>query len=176
MKLNLKLPQLFIVAIFSIVAFSCSSDDGDNDSSSIEGVPSGEIVPTELRNEALTGFFSETPIDGETQKWWTHIISNFDFSSDECGDDFSIEDQGFIAFYPDGNYYQKFSIGGNPSQLGSWEWSNSSHSRITVYTQGLEQEFTVTYLNEDNVVYGSVQSASGCSVTTYEQFNNPHYE
>ena len=176
MKLTFKVPKLFIMAAtLAIITFSCSSDDG-GDSNSIDGVPSGEIVPSEQRNEALTGFYSDTPDEGETQKWWTHVISDFDFSSADCGEDFSLEDQGYIAFYPDGDYYQKWSIDGSASQLGSWEWANSSHSKITVFIDGLEQDFTVTYLNEDNVVYGSVQSGSGCSVTTYEQFNNPHYE
>ncbi len=104
------------------------------------------------------------------------LISEFNFSSEACGDDLSYTEMGYYAFYPDGDLYVKTSINGTPSLGGTWNWTDeSAKDEIYIYfpSLGQGQNFTITYLNEDNVVYGSIQSANGCSVTTYEQFNNP---
>lgn len=159
------------MGLLVITLTSCSKDD-DGGSNGLEGVPSGEIVEVGLRQETLTGFNEE---GSGTQKWWTHVISSADYSSADCGDDEVIEDGGYYAWYPDGSYYYKAIISDTPSLVGSWEWTNSSKTKVYIhnYTTSAEGEMTVTYLNESNIVYGTNQSAGGCSVTTYEQFNNP---
>ncbi|HLT52768.1 MAG TPA: hypothetical protein VKZ97_02700 [Flavobacteriaceae bacterium] len=153
---------------------ACSKDDDGDGGSNLDGVPSGEIVSAEFRNVVLTGYTDLESGEG-TQRWWTHVISDFNFNSEDCGDDFSYEDTGYYAWYPDGSYYVKTSLNGSPTQVGEWEWANSSKTRIYIYnySNGSEGEMTVTYLNDNNVVYGSYQSGGGCSLTTYEQFNNP---
>ncbi len=155
-----------------MVLFASCSKDGDN-GPNLDGVPSGEIVAIEERDEALTGY-SELKSTEESQKWWTHVISKFMFSSEECGDDVSYEEMGYYAFYPNGDLYVKTSLSGSATLGGTWNWTDeSTKNEIYVYfpSLGQGQNFTITYLNESNVVYGSVQSASGCSVTTYEQFS-----
>jgi hypothetical protein len=154
--------------LFVTLAFTaCSSDDGGE--STLSGVPSGEIVAVAERDQALTG-----ASEGQgTQKWWTHVVSAFMFSSEDCGEDFEYENQGYYAFYPNGNYYTKSSLNGTPTLVGSWEWYNSSKSKIIISNDLGEAVNTLTYLNADNVVFGTKQNAEGCKVTTYEQFNNP---
>lgn len=162
----------FIAAAFS----SCSSDDSSSDDgNNLEGVPTGEIVALSLRNATLTGFSQLSRNEG-TQKWWTHIISDFNYSG--CGeeDGFSQEGNGYYAFYPDGTMHEKSGIDGNPTFLQIWQWTDASQSAI--YVRGdTNVPFTVTYLNDDNVVYGSNQSISGsCSIISYEQLGDPHFE
>ncbi len=164
---------MLAIASLTILFLSCSKDD-ENDTN-LNGVPSGEIVDVEERNETLTGY-SDLKDSEESQKWWTHVISSVDYSSDECGTDVEYEDLGYYAFYPDGSYYYKSSVNGTAYEVGSWEWSDSSKEEIYVSNTTGSGNFTITYLNEDNVVYGSYQSASSCSATTYEQFNDPFYE
>ncbi|SHI85926.1 hypothetical protein [Flavobacterium haoranii] len=162
---------LSVLFISSVTLFtSCSSDDDGG--SGLSGVPTGEIVEVSLRQETLTGFDDE---GNGSQKWWTHVVSSADFSSDDCGDDQTVEDGGYYAWYPNGNYYYKTSINGSTTLAGSWEWTNSSKTKIYIHNNstGAEGEMTLTYLNESNIVYGIKQSGGGCSVTTYEQFNNP---
>lgn len=165
----------FLVVIIVTLLFgfiSCSKDDDGDSSGKLDGVPSGEIVAVGLRQQTLTGFDE----DGNgTQKWWTHVISSITYSSVDCGDDVAYEDTGYYAWYPDGNYYQKSTTDGTPVLVGEWEWTNSTKTKVYIYnsSSGAEGEMTVTYLNDNNIVYGSQQSASGCSATVFEQFNNP---
>ncbi len=168
-KKNTTLAIASLVILFS----SCSKDDDNG--SSLNGVPSGEIVAVEERDEALTGY-SDLKDSQETQKWWTHVTTVVDYSSDDCGSDVEYEEMGYFAFYPDGSYYYKSSVSGYAYAVGSWEWTDSSKEEIYVSNSSGSGDFTITYLNDENVVYGSYQSASGCSATTYEQFNSPFYE
>ena len=172
MKINLTQTKLLLLTLVLCAFTSCSKDD-DGGGSNLDGVPTGEIVAKELRNETLTGF-SELSRDG-SQKWWKHTTSDFNFSG--CGEDsedFSEDNLGFYAFYPDGTMYTKSSIDGTPSYLQEWEWTNSNQTAI--YVRGETSiPFTVTYLNEDNVVYGSNQNLGNCNIISYEQLGDPHY-
>ncbi|WP_432670981.1 hypothetical protein [Flavobacterium sp. SM2513] len=158
---------LFVSSAF----IACSSDDGGD--STLSGVPSGEIVSVELRNETLTGFSD----DEGSQKWWTHVVSSiFSSNEEECGWDTEYENQGYFAFFPDGNYYQRTSFSGSQTLVGSWEWANSSKTKISISNQTGEGVMTVTYLNDENIVFGNKQNIEGCSITSYEQFNDPIWE
>lgn len=159
--------NVWVVLAAATLFLGCSSDDGG--SSKLSGVPTGEIVAVELRDESLTGFS-----DGEgAQKWWRHVISSIEYNSEDCGDSQEIENVGYFAFYPNGNYYQKSSIESTQQLVGSWEWKNDAKKQMYFSNQTGEGEVTLTYLNEINIVFGSSMSAEGCSVTSYEQFNNP---
>jgi len=178
MKMYFAKSKLLMILFISAAIFSsCSSDDdgGDGDDINLDGVPTGEIVARDLRNEALTGFSSLTRNEG-SQKWWTHITSDFNYV--DCGEDqdFSVDGQGYYAFYPDGTMHAKDGIDDTPYYLQEWEWTNNDLNAI--YVRGdTSVAFTVTYLNEDNVVYGSNQNVSGpCSIISYEQLSDPHYE
>tara|TARA_B100000767_G_C19731721_1_gene522023 strand:+ start:762 stop:1262 length:501 start_codon:yes stop_codon:yes gene_type:complete len=161
--------KTFILIAFVGVISSCSSEDSSN---GLDDVPSGEIVSVEKRQFTLTGF-SDSPQNSETQKWWTHVISKASVNGpEECGEDETQNDLGYIAFYEDGGIYYKTSISGSAQRGGSWEWTNSDKNSII--TQNIE--FTVTYLNDTNVVYGSFQTSGPCSATTYEKFNNPFFD
>jgi len=176
MYLHTKKILVFFFMAAAILS-SCSSDDSSDDGggNNLDGVPTGEIVALNLRNAALTGF-SQLDRNEGTQKWWTHIISDFNYSG--CGDEegFSQEGNGYYAFYPDGTMFEKSGIDGIPSYLQEWQWTDASLS--AVYVRGdTSVPFTVTYLNDDNVVYGSNQNISGsCSIISYEQLGNPHFE
>ncbi|MBR9845152.1 MAG: hypothetical protein GYB35_03125 [Algicola sp.] len=165
-----------ILFISLTMIMSCSKDDdsGNTDPVTLDGVPTGEIVARNLSNETLTGFSSSNRNEG-SQKWWTHITSDFNYV--DCGDDqdFSVEDLGYYAFYPDGTMHSKSSIDGTPNYLQEWEWTDSNLTAI--YVRGdTSVAFTVTYLNDDNAVYGANQSLSGpCSIISYEQLGDPHY-
>jgi hypothetical protein len=161
--------KTFIFIAFVSVISSCSSEDSSN---GLDGVPSGEIVSVEKRQLTLTGF-SDSPQNSETQKWWTHVISKVNINGpEECGEDVTQNELGYVAFYDDGGIYIKSSRSGSASRSGSWEWTNSDKNSIT--TQNVD--FTVTYLNDTNVVYASVQSSGPCSATTYEKFNDPFFD
>jgi hypothetical protein len=159
---------LFLLAS-GIMLTACSKDD---EGSGLTGVPTGEIVAIGLRDMTLTGYSDLITQEG-SQKWWTHVVSSFDFSSDDCGDDQTIENSGYYAFYPDGGYYFKSSIDSTPFSVGEWGWTDGSKTKIFISNSIGEGEFTVTYLNEMNIVFGSRQTGPGCSVVTYEQFNDP---
>lgn len=150
-----------------------SCGGSDDVSSGLPGVPTGEIVSVELRQQTLTGFSSR---GATNQKWWTHEVSNFDFNNVDCGDDDTLNNQGYIAFYPDGSLYQRYSTAGTAFKTGDWAWTDSGKSAIRLTRQGESAVFTVTWLNDDNVVYGSNQSAGSCSVITYEKFGNPYFD
>ena len=169
----MKITKFFIlVAVIGTFSFCSSSDDSE----SLDNVPNGEIVPIEQREITLTGF-SENQQSGESQKWWTHVVTKVVLSGpDECGENQTINNQGYFAFYTNGGLYYKSSSSSSPISAGSWEWANSNKTSILVSNQSGEQDFSVTYLNDSNVVYGSVQSQGPCSATTYEQFNNPFFE
>jgi len=167
MKSFFKLTKLFVAVAFVSIITSCSSSDGDGNP--FDDAPSGEIVSVEKRQLALTGF-SDSPESGETQKWWTHVTSKITVNGpEECGEDVTENNLGYLAFYPDGGIYARTSRTGPITPGGFWEWANSDKNAIV--TQGIN--FTITYLNDTNVVYASVQSSGPCSATTYEQFNDP---
>ena len=174
---NLKLFTILALSLSMMVSCSSDDDSGDGDDNvNLEGVPTGEIVARDMRNMTLTGFSMLSRNEG-SQKWWTHITSDFNYVN--CGgedQDFSIEDLGYYAFYPDGTMHQKSSIDGTPEYLQEWEWTDSSLTAI--YVRGdTSVAFSVTYLNEDNAVYGANQTVSGpCSIISYEQLGDPHYE
>ena len=175
MKFNQpKTKLLLVLFIVTTIFSSCSKDDNQEPDNGLDGIPSGEIVARNLRNVTLTGFNELSRNEG-SQKWWRHIISDFDYSG--CGaeeDDYSFTDFGYYAFYPDGTMYSKQSIDGTPVYLQEWEWT--SPNKTAVYVRGdTSIAFTVTYLNDDNVVYGSSQSIGGCTLVSYEQLGDPHF-
>ena len=161
--------MLFVATIFS----SCSKDDNQESNNNLDGIPSGEIVARNLRNITLTGF-SELSRNEGSQKWWRHTISDFDYI--DCGDDndYSFSDFGYYAFYPDGTMHSKQSIDGTPSYLQEWRWTNSNKTAVYV-RDDTSIAYTVTYLNDDNVVYGSSQNVNGCTLVSYEQLGEPHF-
>ena len=176
MKSFFKIVKIFIVIVFVTSLASCSSNDDLASSEGLGSVPKGEIVSLEERQVALTGF-SDNQLNSETQKWWKHVISDVKISGpDECGEDLSIEENGYVAFYTNGSLYFKYDTSGSASSIGSWEWTNSNKTAVLISNSLGNQEFTVTYLNENTVVYGSVQSSEGCSAVTYEKFNSPYFE
>ena len=162
-----KLKNVFVVLFFFSIFIACSGDD--DSTLELIGVPTGEIVAVELRQEVLTGFSN----GAGSQKWWTHVTSSVDFSSTECGDDQEYNNQGYYAFYASGEYYYKTSTNGSETLVGTWAWEDSSKSKMIISNQSGSAVNTVTYLNADNVVFGSNQSSGGCSAITFEQFNNP---
>lgn len=171
------LSYIFFALTLTASLGSCSKDSNDDDGgNNLDNVPSGELVAVELRNETLTGF-PEGGNQSGTQKWWTHVITSVKYSNSQCGEDLTYTDLGYMAFYPSGEYYLKTSLGEQPEVIGSWEWANSTKSAILVTNSlGQQAEFSVTWLNDNNVVYGSNQGGTSCSVTTYEQFNDPFFE
>ena len=172
MKFQLK--RLSLLLFVTFVAFSCSSDS-DSDNDRFEDVPSGEIVARNMRQEALTGFSDDDRANNQ-QKWWTHVISDFNFSGcDDEEEDFSELSVGYFAFYPDGGLYYRSSPDGTPTYSGDWEWKNSNKNAIHLNGE-TSVDFEIRYLNADNVVYASYQGNSACNVVTYEQFDNPYFD
>ncbi|WP_298555482.1 hypothetical protein [uncultured Algibacter sp.] len=173
---------LFFVGIISF-AYACSSSSGDDDESGsgLERIPSGEIVAKELRNETLTGFSSlsgkSSSKMGDTQKWWTHVTSDFSFNdNDVCDeDDESYNSQGYAALYPNGKRYQKTSKDGSPFEVGTWQWTDSNKTALHIDNE-TDIVFKITYLNNGNLVFGYTASQGGCTLTTYEEFNAPFFE
>lgn len=175
MKCFFKKVNFFIVIFVAITIVSCSSND-DESSNWLDTIPSGEIIATEEREKALTGF-SEDESEEELQKWWTHVVSNVEITGpEECGESIAVNNSGFIAFYTNGSIYYKSSKSGSAVYNGSWEWVDSNKDAVYVSNSLGSQEFTLTYLNEDNIVYGSQQSEGSCAAITYEEFDEPYFE
>ncbi len=168
-----------LVMFLSVTLFSigCSKDGGGGGSTKFsDNVPTGEIVAKELRNETLTGFSNSEgePKNTNTQKWWEmHIQALTSSNCPEYDDSTDYEGDGYyVAFYPNGDLASKYGTDGTPDVYSSWEWSNSNKNSIDL--EGTT--FTITYLNDDNVVYASKQSGEGCTVETYEQFGSPYFD
>ena len=170
-KTKLLLVMLIVVTIFS----SCSKDDdGDESSNGLDGVPSGEIVAKNLRNITLTGFNELSRNEG-SQKWWRFNVVSEMWNGNCDEDDYIGEGFGYLALYPNGESWQKNSIGGEPYFAQNWQWSNGN--KTALYLNGeTDIAFTITYLNDDNVVYGYNISAGGCSLTYYEQYGNTVFD
>lgn len=179
----MKTAKLFFMGVaVAILSMGCSKDDdgskgGKTDFSS--NVPSGEIVPVELRNETLTGYSElNAPSKGVMpegiQKWWEY--KHGEISSVDCPEFNQPLDVGtdyYFGLYPDGSAYSKYGVDGTPTYIGDWNWTSSAKEALVIsWAEGAV--FYLTYLNETNLVYASKQSVQGCSVETYEQMHNPH--
>lgn len=174
-----------ILLFVSLIAISCSDDpvsSSDRGNQLPDSVPTGEIVPVEERNFVLTGFEelsgkSNAENDGG-QRWWRHVVTKVEYQN--CPSDLQDQevelDNVYFGFAPNGRTYQRNGPTGSPSDIWGWEWTDSSKS--AVHIQGnTDIDFVITSLNNDEVVYASVQElGQGCTGTTWEQFGSPFTE
>lgn len=169
-----KLLSLFFLAVLLI---SCSSnEEAEEKLDNFSNVPSGEIVEANLRDLVLTGNENATS-NKNIQKWWSHLTSEFIFNNEDCRNRNNIHNAGYFAFATDGTLFVKLNKDDTASNAGGWKWTSSKKNKITIiYRSGDQQNFTITYLNENNIVYASEQSIGDCSVLTYQQFNNPFFQ
>lgn len=187
----MKTIKLLLIGIIGLMIIGCSSDDeGD----SFNFIPSGEIVPIELRNITLTGF-DESPNEGPSpkdlisgQKWWVVKESDIFFDGSCPGDEETevfLEEAksqlkgaigNHVALTPDGSILIKINGEGEPFLNGSWEWTDESKEAILISSAIVSGELDITYLNDENLVYGNVQSEAGCSLSQFLQFNEPYEE
>lgn len=185
----MKTIKLLLIGIIGLIIIGCSSDD---DGSSSNSIPSGEIVSIELRNKTLTGF-NESSNEGLSpkdllsgQKWWVVKGSDIFFEGSCPGEteDFLEEAKSQIkeaignhtALTPDGSILIKLKGEGEPFLNGSWEWTDDSKEAILISSGSVSGELDITYLNDENLVYGNVQSEAGCSLLQFVQFNEPYEE
>lgn len=166
-----------IVALL-LIATSCSDDNPVNSRSGdlFENVPSGEIVPVAERDFVLTGFSdgSAKALSEGSQRWWLQIVSKFEFNNcgDEDDEDVTLQNT-YFGFAPDGWLYVRSGQSGTPQQAARWAWSSSNKTAINL-NNITEVDFQLTALNQNQVVYASVQNiGQGCSVVTWEQFGQP---
>ncbi len=164
---------LFMLLSISFITLSCSSSDDDSDSIDHPEGFSGELVPVGQRDMALTGYdVASRGITGEF-KWWNADETAGTFSGG-CPDDEDYEDwfesnlSLEIAFSSDGVIYQRYS-GGNQEAVGDWSWTNSSKNKVNWRNYDDEETFkvSVTYLNENNLVYYLALSNGGCTFREY---------
>lgn len=176
-----KFRALLLFSITSILVVYCGSPTGTSGGSKFEGVPSGEIVPVEKRDSVLTGVAptdsNHTKAKGMTQKWWLHGVSEISYKGCEGYQDSTITHENtYVAFTPDGEYYQKVGETGSKQHVTSWEWSDESKSAIILENYP-EIDFEIRSLNEEEVIYASLQpQGDGCEVVTWEQFGEPVVE
>ncbi|MEX0722044.1 MAG: hypothetical protein WD059_15310 [Balneolaceae bacterium] len=172
--------RLPIISLFvlSIVIFSCGSPTGSS-YDVFEGVPTGEIVPVEERDETLTGIESasankQMSTSANAQKWWLQKISKIEYSGCLDAEDEDITlDNTYFAFKPDGDMYIKVGEDGTEQNATSWEWTDESKSAIELELYP-DVEFELTSLNDDELVYASLQEGEqGCKAVTWEQFGDP---
>jgi hypothetical protein len=175
---NFKSLMLFAIAI--VTTISCSSDDDSSSNPEFDSsVPQGEIVPLELRDVTLTGFSYVTTSGKnqteESQKWWNYNIGELiSANCEEYNEVISLSDY-YFAFSPDGKLLYKIGLNGVVYNDRTWQWTSSAKESIYLDNE-TDVKFTITYLNDNNVCYASIQHGEGCTVTTYEHMNNPHFE
>ena len=168
-----------------LIAISCSddpvssSDPGDQFSDS---VPTGEIVPVEERNFVLTGFddlSSKLVAENDGgQRWWLQIVSKVEYQN--CPSHLQDEevrlDNVYYGFAPDGRTYRRTGQTNSPTDIFGWEWKDASKNALHIRGNN-DVDFVITSLNDDEVVYASVQNlGQGCTGTTWEQFGSPYTE
>lgn len=176
----MKVKAILSILALSAVIYSCGDDD---DSDPFDGVPSGEIVDVDEREETLTGSTgssSSRELAVGDQKWWKHVKTKMQLSG-ECGDNEELEDtqSNYYGFYPGGEYYYKTGKDGNPVRVGSWEWVDTETKDvmyISNYTTETSGEFTLRSLNENEVVYANEQVVATCTAISWSQFNQPYIE
>ena len=161
------------------VAFAaCNKDDDESDK--YPGVPTGHIVPVDERAFVLTG--SDDP-DLKTAshmaddyKFWTFRSSKAMLSG--CGESDEIDlleqvggDVPDIAFAPDGNIMAR-EDNDVYDTYRNWEWADADKSGI-ILDKFPNVIFEFTALNENQVVYASIQTVTyeDCDyeVITYEE-------
>lgn len=169
-----KLILFYLFACFLII--SCGSPTGPSiDNNLLDGVPSGEIVPVEEREATLTGLTMSKSTESsasESQKWWNHVVTKIDVQNCEGYEDMEESyDDYYFAFKPEGKLYFKVGADGTEYEATTWEWSDGSKSGI-VLGDYPDVEFEFTMLNENEVVYASVQQEGSCRAVTWEHFKN----
>ena len=173
-----------VLLVLSLFAISCSDDpvsSSDRGNQIPDSVPTGEIVPVEERNFVLTGFDELSSklatVNDEGQRWWLQVISKVEYQNcpSHLQDQEVEEDNVHYAFGPDGRMYRRTGSS-SPTNLFAWEWKDESKN--AVHIQGNKDiDFVITSLNDDEVVYASVQDlGQGCTGITWEQFGSPYTE
>jgi|GEM_PF-2432233 len=174
----MKKTTLFFLSLFSIslIFTSCNKDDDTKPGDNFPGVPSGDIVPVEEREAALTGGGNMKSVDNNL-KYWSFTESKALVSG--CGESDEIDllqQLGYssdtkLAFSQDGNIYVKSY--GSVNIAGGWSWSSSSKDGIILDSHP-SVEFTFTVLNPSEVVYASKQTGEyeyceNTTIITYER-------
>lgn len=172
-----KLLSLFFLAVLLVCCSNSNNEEVEEEKlNHFSDIPSGEIVQTNLRTLMLTGRENSTS-NKNTQKWWTHLTSEYIFNNEDCRNRNNIHNAGYFAFANNGTLYIKLNKNDAASNGGRWKWTSSKKNKITItYRSGDQQDFTITYLNENNIIYASKQSKGECSLLMYQQFNNPFFE
>lgn len=175
--MNTKLLKTCLLLVFIGILSSCSNDDNitEEETGILAEVPSGEIVPTELREETLVGFnFSSERMSNQNQIWWKHGITQQTYDCPSFNEEVAtntIVDSGYYyAFKPDGYIYYKNGLDGQEMQHHSWQW-NSDMSGVII--NGLTT-FYFNELNPTNVVYYSVQGPEDCQYLSWELFTTDY--
>lgn len=179
----MKYIKLISVLLITSTLTFCSNDDNDSVRNSSSSIPEGEIVAVEKRDEALTGFSSSSNSKNlSSQKWWIVKKSFIGSSGSSCPNEEINEAKELLnestgnhtAFTADGDIFVKLK-GEEPSiRTGSWSWTDDTKSSISIGSNDVSGILKVTYLNDNNVVYGNTQTGEGCTVTQYVQFHEPY--
>ena len=157
--------RLLIVGLSIILFTQCSKDD-DAAPADLPGVPTGEIVALEERDEVLTG--DPNGIEGRVLAgpviWWLNqenILS--DCNGGEATD---FTDRNEYSFGTDGILYARSPGSTNAQSGGSWSWSSSAKEAIIYQSV----EFKFTELNKNAITYASRQTAGDQCAITYQRF------
>lgn len=175
----IKLKILILISVMMLFISCGDNPAGSSGGDKFEGVPKGEIVPVELRDETLTGISNSSSKRkaANSQKWWRQVVSKIDYTGCEGYEDEEITAENmYFGFKPEGSLYVKDGENGSESYATSWQWSDESKSAI-VLGMAPDVEFELTALNDEEVVYASSQEfEGGCRAVTWEQFGDPVQE
>lgn len=185
-----KLKFVFMLAVISVLAFSCSKENKKSNSGPeiSDLVPKGEIVPVAQRQKTLTGFDTSATlrVRADAQKWWRTVKGEAIMFKNSCGgsirrDDLEADTTHYHAFYPNGEIWVREGASAAPIKKGTWKWTNANQNAVKVVIDDEEPDpdfdnvYTITWLNDNNLVYVATikHSENGCSaaVNVYIQFS-----
>lgn len=171
--------KAFFLLITLFLVISCS--ESDDNLEKLSDAPTGEIINITLRDFILTGNNATASKQSEStisQKWWNHKVSSFNYSNSKCGQNYKVNNTGHFAFTHNGEILVKLYKNSESKIGGYWKWTSNNKEAISITHLGREEKvFTITYLNDNNIVYSSSnQEEEDCYVSIYEQFNNPYFK